>query len=689
VAVTIPVSDDPTLPCLTFRFWVLATIFSILAAAVGAFNFLRYNQIALTTFAFILMSYPCGLLMAKILPSWKIGFYWPSDFLFARGTFIGGSLNPGPFNVKEQTLIIVAASTNLGAAYALDILSIQRLFFGPNQNPNNVGWAASLLLLWTTQCLGYSMAGLSRSWLVYPAAMWWPTNLVTANLLHIFHSDLQQEVVRDRLAVFKKITVLALVYELLPQFFAGYLSRISLVCLALGGASGKLGIAADYSPGRGTGVGIVTLDWAGVSQLGPLYTPLWAQMNVLISLMVSSWIFTPLLYVSDFWNAKSYPITSTGTFDNEFRPYDVSRVIDLQTHDLVVAKYDAYSPLMLNPAWAIVYAAGFAALSATLVHVFLFHGQELAEGFRSSRNPESEDVHVKMMRKYPEVPFTWYLATLVIFAALSIFLVEYWNTEFGMRWWGVLLAIAMAFIFLIPTGIILAISNATIGTNIIVELIYGFIDPGKAIANTVFKTYGFNSLHQAHALASDLKLGVYMKIPPKAMFISQFYGTIIGSIVNYAVMDMLIRNVKQIWYFTHHSPLAIDNHWNAQNPPVFYTASLIWGAIGPQRFFSGQYSVLYYGFLVGAIAPVLTWGLHRRFPGSGWNYVNFPIFFQYWGKAQSNGFANCLVSGFAASLTSQFWLKRHHRTWYDKYNYTVSAGLDSGSMFTAIIIYLV
>ncbi|RKO88547.1 OPT oligopeptide transporter protein-domain-containing protein, partial [Blyttiomyces helicus] len=619
VAVTIPNSDDPTLPCLTFRFWVLATIFSVFAAVVGSFNFLRFNQISLNIFAFILMSYPCGVGMAKVFPAMKIGFHWPTDFLFARGTFIGGSLNPGPFNVKEQTLIIVAASTNLASAYAIDILSIQRLFFGREQLPDNVGWAAAILLLWTTQCLGYSLAGLCRSWLVYPASMWWPANLVTANLLHVFHNDSSQELVKARLATFKSFTVWAIVYELLPQQFAGYLSKVSI-----GPYPPMIAQVFGFWEGQGSAVGMITFDWAGISQMGPLYTPFWANMNGFVSLIVSSWIFAPALFAHDFWSSKSYPITSAGTFANDTLPYNVLRVIDPHTKNLNTTAFEEYSPLMLQPAWAFAYAAGFASISSVLTHVALFHGGEVLDGFRRSR-AEDEDVHIKMMRKYPEVPAT-YLATLVIFGALSIFTVEHWNEEFGMKWWGIFLAIAMAFIFLIPTGLILAISNVGIGTNVITELVYGFIDPGKAIANTVFKTYGYNSLAQAQLLAQDLKLGVYMKIPPKAMFISQFYGTMIGAVVNYAIMDLLLRHVKQIWYNVHKSKLATDSHWNAQNPRVFYTASLIWGAIGPKRFFTGQYNVLYWGFFVGVFVPIIPWALHKRFPNFGWQYINSPIF---------------------------------------------------------------
>lgn len=34
-------------------------------------------------------------------------------------------------------------------------------------------------------------------------------------------------------------------------------------------------------------------------------------------------------------------------------------------------------------------------------------------------------------------------------------------------------------------------------------------------------------------LAGDLKMGQYLKIPPRAMFLTQIWGTILGAIVNY------------------------------------------------------------------------------------------------------------------------------------------------------------
>jgi hypothetical protein len=34
-------------------------------------------------------------------------------------------------------------------------------------------------------------------------------------------------------------------------------------------------------------------------------------------------------------------------------------------------------------------------------------------------------------------------------------------------------------------------------------------------------------------LAGDLKMGQYLKIPPRAMFLTQVWGTILGAIINY------------------------------------------------------------------------------------------------------------------------------------------------------------
>ena len=57
--------------------------------------------------------------------------------------------------------------------------------------------------------------------------------------------------------------------------------------------------------------------------------------------------------------------------------------------------------------------------------------------------------------------------------------------------------------------------------NVIAEYIIGYIYPGYPIANILFKTYGNGSMKLGISFLQDFKLGHYMKIPPRAMFVAQ------------------------------------------------------------------------------------------------------------------------------------------------------------------------
>jgi hypothetical protein len=69
----------------------------------------------------------------------------------------------------------------------------------------------------------------------------------------------------------------------------------------------------------------------------------------------------------------------------------------------------------------------------------------------------------------------------------------------------------------------------TPGLNIITEYAMGLIYPGRPIANVCFKTYGYMSMAQAVSFLSDFKLGHYMKIPPRSMFLAQVLSSFLQS----------------------------------------------------------------------------------------------------------------------------------------------------------------
>ena len=94
-----------------------------------------------------------------------------------------------------------------------------------------------------------------------------------------------------------------------------------------------------------------------------------------------------------------------------------------------------------------------------------------------------------------------------------------------------------------------------------------------------------------------------------------------------------------------------------------------WGVIGPQRLFShGQ---LYYGltffFLVGTIAPLIQWILHKRLGLDVLKYLNFPVMFVGTGLLPPLTPLNCVPWVLVCFIFNNF-IRRRHFGWWSKYN---------------------
>lgn len=139
------------------------------------------------------------------------------------------------------------------------------------------------------------------------------------------------------------------------------------------------------------------------------------------------------------------PINTSQTFDNTQSAYNVSRILgDNFTFDL--KKYKEYSPLFLAPTFALNYALSFAALTAAIVHVALFHGKEVWYRLKAAKNQEP-DVHMRLMKKYVEAPDWWYAALFVVSVALGL------ATSLGfpsqLPWWAFFVSCILALIFIV------------------------------------------------------------------------------------------------------------------------------------------------------------------------------------------------------------------------------------------------
>jgi len=130
-------------------------------------------------------------------------------------------------------------------------------------------------------------------------------------------------------------------------------------------------------------------------------------------------------------------------------------------------------------------------------------------------------------------------------------------------------------------------------------------------------------MSQGLTFAGDLKLGHYMHVPPIMMCLVQLIATIWGGLGNVAVLFWAFNNISGVC-----TPKAAQNFVCPQ-ATTFFTASVVWGAVGPQRMF--QHGQIYYAnlffFLIGVILPIPIYFLAKRYPNSPWKLFNTPLFF--------------------------------------------------------------
>ena len=130
-------------------------------------------------------------------------------------------------------------------------------------------------------------------------------------------------------------------------------------------------------------------------------------------------------------------------------------------------------------------------------------------------------------------------------------------------------------------------------------------------------------------------------------------------------------------------------HFTCPNGRVFFTASVIYGVIGPSRFFTGNaiYTNLQYFWIVGAATPVLFWLIRKKWPNSFVRYLNAPVIFAGSGYIPPATPLNYLSWGMIGLLFNRY-IRNKYRGWWLRFNYITSAGLDSGLAIATIIIVL-
>ena len=541
-AVTDP-HDDPAIPCETIRVYCIGVTLLLGSTALNSFFHSRQPSINLGAGVLQLIVWPLGTIWGKIVPDW--GFT-------IRGKRY--SFNPGPWTFKEQVLSVIFFDLTTGYSNIYDVFLVQRLPVYLKQDWVNIGY--ELLLSFSIQFSGFAFAGILRRFAVFPSIALWPSVLPTLALSRALTIP---EVKGVKINGWKLTRY---------RFFAIFSSAMffwfwvpNFLFQALRGFNWMTWIAPEnFNLAAVTGFygGMGFNPWAtfdyNVSGSNALTTPFFAMFQSTIGMAIGGIIILGMSYSNMYWTAFMPP-NSNNVYANTGQIYVANNVLG-SNGVLDPAKYEKYGP-PYYPAYNIFQnGQSYGWVTLVVVYITIRYWRQLSKAFkgvaRSFYKPSSvyegnHDAQVRLYRRYKEVPEWWFMVLLAIGLAMGIAAVECWPTQ--TPWWALVFTLVLTAICIVPMTFILAIANVSIETTAVLQILSSVMFPGKPQTMLIFAAYGTNNLDQSRTYAADIKMGLYARIPPRALFRVQLLSVVLQTFVFVVMIDWLTTHfsVGTLW----------------------------------------------------------------------------------------------------------------------------------------------
>ena len=659
--------DDPTMQILTFRSIFLATLIPVVVGAINLYFTLRYPAPTLSPLIVIVIAYPIGKIMAITLPTRVFQFpQWLGGFQF--------SLNPSPFNIKEHALIGIAASISIVPSFLFNFLVANDVKIESWQGQDE--WFDFVFIM-SSGVLGFAFAGLLYRLLVQPSSMLWPQALVLSTILNTLHAG--EDIFDKRMTRMRWLVIIA-VLAFLYNFFPNYIFyALQLFCWVTWIRPHD--VTTNIVTGaKGMGMTSLSFDWNQIIYHGsPLVMPWWAECNFFFGFVLFAWFVMPILYFTNTWQSAYFPFSGANMYDKYGKLYQIQNVLDMPSMQFNRDRYEAYSPVYLPLGFLVSYFAGFAIITSMIVHTTVNHGQIIFQVWHRGKR-EQDDIHAKLMRNYPSIPSWWYSWLFIIPFLTIVIIIDYLKFDFHTS--SLVVALLLAFIYLLPSGFIMALTGVQLGNNILCDVIGGYLLPGQPQAFMLFKGLSVQTLVSCLLFVGNMKLGHYMKIPPRITFWVQIVATVIVSCVQMAVKRVLFLTVPDMC--TYHQKYSLT----CISANLYYSSALMWSAIGPKYIFKDKaFQFMLWGLLAGFLAPTLLWIIRARFRVRWLYYVNFPVIFYSISFFPMSGSLNYTM-WFLVGTIFQYYLRKYHFRWWSKYNFTTSNALDLGTVISQLVILL-
>ncbi|KAI4729996.1 peptide transporter [Aureobasidium sp. EXF-10728] len=677
----LPLRDDGD-PSVTFRGIFLASCLSAFQAVMNQIYMFKPTSITIQGTFIVLIAYFVGNAWAKFLPRgdhhlarWRVKNgdnkppFWISLLVF---------INPGAWGLKEHAICSITATSASNASAVAQVFAAQELFYDLPISATTV-----VLTMISIGLFGYGLCGLLRPIAVWHVeAVYWST-LPTVKTLQGLH---WQEVKDSKpLRYFWYAFVGMFFYEFFPAYIFPWLNSVSVPCLAAMKATGeKAAVLTNLFGGatnnEGLGLFSLSFDWQYITSFNTSL-PLILQVHVAIGIFVCMMVMLAIYY-TDTWGSRSQPFMSTQLRSQDGKKYPTSKVFvgGVLNEDAL----EKYGIPRLTGSFAYALFMANAAIGALIAHTILFWGGDIKRTYKSAKAGRYDDRHHRHMAKnYKEVPWWWYMIVLVFSFILGLVVVIKENIT--MPVW--------AYVVSLITGIIIAPFSALIysrfgngiATNNLSKMIAGLVLPGRPVGNMYFAAWSHNVITNTVNLCNDLKMGEYLKIPPRVMFVTQIYGTILGGFLNYAVMISIVSGNADLLTSGNG-----DASWSGATIQSYNTNASSW-ALAKYLYKTGTtYSAVPFGVAVGAGFVVL----HRifaQFVPKIRNFstydINMPQLLAYAGYIPYNQSQTCVIfSQLIAGFYTQFYLRNYKPRIFKDYSYLVTGAMDGASLLALFIL---
>lgn len=668
--------DDPTICCETFRVYLIGLVWTAIGSFIYQYFSERQPSIGLQTSVVQLFVFPCGKLLEKTLPAWNIKI-WKWSF----------NLNPGPWSNKEQMLTTLAYSVSAGTIYVswnLHVLMLDR-YYGVKW----VDFGYQVLLTLSTNFMGFGLAGIVRKFVVYPVNCLWPSILPTIALNRALCEPEKKSNINgwtiSSFSFFLVTFAASFVYFWVPDYLFTALSTFNWLSWI---APDNFNLAVITGSQTGLGLNpITTFDWNIINWQGPLNIPFFSLLNYYVGLLIGMVCIIGVWWSNYKWTGY-LPINSNSLFTNKGKRYAVSAIIN-ENSLLDEEKYQKVGPPFYTASQLVMYGAFFALYPFTVFYTLImnfnqikFAGSGFLKMFKSrqvSTYDGFEDPFSRSMTKYKEVPEWVFLIVLVISIVFAILAAKLYPSDAPV--WTIFFAVGINFVFLIPICIVYSQTGYSFGLNVLVELIVGYAMPGNGLGLNFVKALGYVIDGQAENYITNQKQAHYMRIAPRALFRVQMVSVVLHCFVALGTLNLSFQTIKD--YCDPHQP----QKFTCPGTTTFYSASILWGIIGPKKVFGGLYPVLQWCFLIGFLLVFPCVIIKKYFGKHEFIKYFHPVViingFLIWAPYN----LSYLTPGLIAGYFFMHVIKNKYKAWWAKYNYILSGGLSGGVAFSSIIIF--